>query len=143
MRSVLKRLWEWFLTVLKPEWAGRLEYSVGRKLLSLQTPMNGQEGRRAIAKAIIAGCRIARIVETGPLRGTTTEWLAQFGIPVMTCEIDPRHAAFSASRLRPLANVTIEKCNSVDLLARLSKQNFDRAAPTLFYLDAHWQEYLP
>lgn len=143
MRDVLKWLWASFLRVLKPEWAGRLEYDFGWRFLTLLTPMNGQEGRRAITKAIISACRISRIVETGTLRGTTTEWFAQFGIPVVTCEIDRRHAAFSARRLRPLPNVTIEQCNSVDLLGRLAKQDIDRFAPTLFYLDAHWYEYLP
>jgi hypothetical protein len=143
MRSMLKGVWELLLKFLKPEWAGCLDYSLGKSLLTLREPMNGQEARRGLTRDIIRECGIATIVETGTLRGTTTEWFAQFGLPVFSCEIDRRHAAFSTMRLRRLTNVTVHQCNSIDLLDSLAKQRINRSSPVLFYLDAHGHGYLP
>lgn len=143
MRETLKAIWERSLQYLKPEWAGRLDYWLGWRLITLREPMNGQEGRRRIVREIVGDCGIKKIVETGTQRGTTTEWLAQFGLPVLTCEIDPRYAAFSKERLTSRTNVTVYNGNSVDLLERLAKQGADLSLPTLFYLDAHGKAYLP
>src|SRR5262245_21555664 len=143
MRNSLKAIWERLLPYLKPGWAGWLDYWLGWRLITLREPMNGQEGRRRIVREIIGDCGIKRVVETGALRGTTTEWLAQFGLPVLTCEVDPRYAAFSKERLRARSNVTVHNSSSIDLLERLAKRGADVSLPTLFYLDAYGKGHLP
>ncbi len=143
MRNSLKAIWEQLSQYLKPEWAGQLDYWLGWRLIALREPMNGQEGRRRMVREIVSDCGIKKIVETGALRGTTTEWLAQFGLPALACEVDPRHAAFTEARLRSRTNVTVYHSNSIDLLERLAKQGTDLSLPTLFYLDAHGKGNLP
>ena len=82
-------------------------------------------------------------METGTYVGNTTEYFAKFSLPVITAESDPVHAAFAAERLRPWQNVQLRAYDSVRMLRELAQEPVDRAAPTLFYLDAHWHEYLP
>jgi hypothetical protein len=136
------RLWR------KPQFGvlGRLEYLSGHHRIFNPYgggPMNGQCVRLEIARWILQHCGIARIVETGTYRGTTTAWFAQFALPVVTAEISPRYANFSRARLRRLSNVEVRRRDSVTVLAELARANIDRNAPTLFYLDAHWRDYIP
>lgn len=52
----------------------------------------------------------------------------------------PRFAAFSRKRLEDFPKVRIEINNSVDGLKEITE---DFSKVTLFYLDAHWYDYLP
>jgi hypothetical protein len=106
-------------------------------------PFNRQEARREMVERIIPLCGIVRFVETGTYVGNTTEYFAKFNLPVITAESDPVHAALAAERLRPWQNVQLRTYDSVRALRELAQEPIDRAAPTLFYLDAHWHEYLP
>jgi predicted O-methyltransferase YrrM len=106
-------------------------------------PMNSQSARCALAKQIIKDCRIARIIETGTFYGTTTEFFAAFGLPVVTVELNPAHAAKSRERLKSLKNVRLLEMDSISALRELVHDRDDRSAPTLFYLDAHWEQHLP
>lgn len=92
---------------------------------------------------MIAECKIARIVETGTYIGTTTEFFAQFGVPVITIEVDPDLARRSSVRLGKWKNVEVRVDDSVRVLQELAREPIDRTVPTLFYLDAHWGDHLP
>ncbi len=106
-------------------------------------PMNSQPARLELARQIIARCGIARIVETGTFLGTTTEFFAQYNIPVTTVEIHPEFANRSRERLKKWPNVNLRNTDSTQVMQDLAREPIDRSVPTLFYLDAHWQERLP
>jgi hypothetical protein len=76
-------------------------------------PMNSQSARCALARQIIKDCKIARIIETGTFFGTTTEFFAAFGLPVVTVELNPAHAAQSRERLKTLKNVRLLEMDSI------------------------------
>lgn len=106
-------------------------------------PMNCQAVRLELVRRLFADCRIARVVETGTFLGTTTEFFAQFGLPVVTAEHNPDVAARASERLRKFGNVDLRICDSVLMLQSLVQEPIDRNVPTLFYLDAHWEKHLP
>ena len=135
---------EEFHRILPPRASAWLRYAQGdqRFYYPWGYAMNGQVSRLEATRQILYRCGIRQIVETGTYRGTTTEWLATFGIPVTTIEVDERNYYFSRLRLKNSANVHVELGNSVEVLTRLVNQT-DTSAPTFFYLDAHWHDYLP
>lgn len=110
-------------------------------------PMNGQSARMEIVRQIVERGAIERVVETGTHLGSTTLWLSAFGIPVISCELHPRRFGYARHRLRRQGHIQLHQANSVDLLQHLvSAEGLPenpRARPTLFYLDAHWNDYLP
>src|SRR5687767_9801389 len=84
-----------------PVTVGRLEYVFRPSLrASWGGAMNGQQGRQRMCREMLAALPPSAIVETGTFRGTTTEFLAQFGVPVYSVEAEPRYHAFAAMRLR-------------------------------------------
>jgi hypothetical protein len=141
----VKELLRWLFHKPQFGFLGRIEYLSGHHRLFYPYgggPMNGQTARLEIARSIIQHCGVAQVVETGTYRGTTTRWLAQFGLPVVTAEISPRYAAFSRARLRNEPNVELRLRDSVTVLTEMSR-NVGCAAPMFFYLDAHWRTHLP
>ncbi len=106
-------------------------------------PFNLQEVRREMVERLVPLCGIVRFVETGTYVGNTTQYFAKFNLPVITAESNPVHIEIAAERLRPLQNVQLRAYDSVRALRELAQEPIDHAAPTLFYLDAHWQEHLP
>jgi hypothetical protein len=106
-------------------------------------PMNGQTARLEAVRQILFRCDIKQIVETGTYRGTTTEWLAGFGLPVVTIESYLPSYEFSSRRLRSKSNVEVKLGSSVEVLPTIIEKNLDTSVPTFFYLDAHWEKYLP
>ncbi len=105
--------------------------------------MNGQELRLEAVRQIIVQCRIKRIVETRSHLGDAADWFAQFGLPLVTVEINPRWAEFSRVRLQKYRNVTVHEGHSVEILKSLATDRQVFGLPTLFYVDAHWREHLP
>ena len=104
--------------------------------------MNGQTARLETTRRMIFRCGIRQIVETGTYRGTTTEWLAGFGVPVLTIESNARAYHFAKLRLGSYGNVHVQLGSSVEVLQNHAR-SLDPKVPTLFYLDAHWEDYLP
>jgi predicted O-methyltransferase YrrM len=104
--------------------------------------MNGQTARLEATRQILFGCQIKAIIETGTFRGTTTEWFAQFGVPVNSIEAHAPTYEFAKRRLGHLGNVSVEFGDSVRVLESLMPK-IAKAAPTFVYLDAHWENYLP
>jgi hypothetical protein len=114
-----------------------------RKFYPWGFAMNGQTSRLEATRQIIHGLGIEQIVETGTFRGTTTDWFAQFAVPVETVESHPRYYAFSKMRLRQRANVKIFFDSSVPFLRNRVGRTGQEETTQLFYLDAHWEHYLP
>jgi hypothetical protein len=113
-----------------------------RKFYHWGFAMNGQTSRLETTRQIIFSLGIRKIIETGTFRGTTTEWFGQFGIPVATVEVNERYFVFSKARLKALKNVTVSLNSSVEFLKMLVQTDI-KNEPYLFYLDAHWEKYLP
>jgi hypothetical protein len=80
-----------------------------RKFYPWGFAMNGQTSRLEAVRQIVYAAEITRIIETGTFRGTTTEWFAQFGLPVETVETDERFFSFSRARLSKFSNVEIHR----------------------------------
>jgi Tfp pilus assembly protein PilF/predicted O-methyltransferase YrrM len=106
-------------------------------------PMNGQSIRTETVRQLIHQCGIARIVETGTFLGATTEFFAEFHVPVTTAEVNQQFAMRAKQRLLRWSNVDLRAQDSVSALSHLVNEPIDHSVPTLFYLDAHWQDYLP
>jgi hypothetical protein len=105
--------------------------------------MNGQTSRLEVTRQLLFTLNIERIIETGTYRGTTTEWFAQFGLPVETVELNERFFAFSRARLSRFENVTVIRRSSVPFLKEKLADAKSLSVPTLFYLDSHWNDHLP
>jgi hypothetical protein len=125
---------------------GLVEYRSNnyRKFSPWGFAMNGQTSRLEASRQIIYGLNIERIVETGTYRATTTEWFSQFGLPVETVEVNDRYFAFSRARLARFPNTKIIHNTSVSFLEdRIAANSVPKDAAQLFYLDSHWNNYLP
>jgi hypothetical protein len=104
-------------------------------------PFNGQVARQALFRALIDKARPAAILETGTYLGTTTEFMANFGLPVYSVEGQPRNYGFAKSRLRRHRNISLCLGDSRVFLSDLLG---DYSEDVIFaYLDAHWNSDLP
>jgi hypothetical protein len=85
------------------------------------------------------------MVETGTHLGTTTDFMAQTGLPVYTIEANPRNYGFVCARFWRTRNVTLLCGDSRAGLRKLLDGPLrDMASLTLFfYLDAHLNADLP
>ncbi|GAA4626824.1 hypothetical protein GCM10023196_036650 [Actinoallomurus vinaceus] len=90
---------------------------------------------------IVAVYRPSAIVETGSYLGDTTAYLANAypSLPVITCDVDPSHAGYTAARLRHADNVAVHHADSPTVVAEASREH----APAVYFLDAHWGEQWP
>jgi hypothetical protein len=113
-----------------------------RKFYHWGFAMNGQTSRLETTRQIIFALEIRKIIETGTFRGTTTEWFSQFGLPVETVEVNQRYFVFAKARLRKFKNVNVSLNSSVEFLKTLARNDVKNDT-YLFYLDAHWEKYLP
>jgi hypothetical protein len=132
------------LSLIPPSVKGALRYTRGHHsdFYPFGFAMNGQTARLEAVRQIFYKCGIQSIIETGTFRGTTTEWLAGFGVPVTTVESYRPAFEFSVRRLRRRENVSIRFGTSVEVL-REHLPTVGRDTPTMFYLDAHWEGHLP
>jgi len=81
------------------------------------------------------------IVETGTFLGDTTRWFAEYGVPVVTVELEPVFFRLAKRRLRRAPNVELVSGYSVDALEMLARRA--NVSKPLAYLDAHWGEGQP
>ena len=103
-------------------------------------PMNGQAGRRALLRSVVAGVRFDYVVETGTFRGGSTAFLADIsGCTVYTVESDPVAGAYAGRLFAGRPDVVTAIDDSRHFLGRLAAE-LATAEPALFYLDAHWDE---
>jgi hypothetical protein len=108
-------------------------------------PFNGQTARRALFHDIIIHSRPRAIVETGTYLGTTTDFLADTGLPIYSIETDPRNYGFALARLWRRRNVTLLHGDSRETLYKLINGPLLAltSSSLFFYLDAHWSDDLP
>ena len=103
---------------------------------------NGQAHRHAIFAELLSKCRFDAIIETGACNGETSGYMAEVsGLPVLTCEIDPKWHAEAVERTKGFG-VLVENDDSREMLKTLAASAFLIRRPC-FYLDAHWGEELP
>jgi predicted O-methyltransferase YrrM len=109
-------------------------------------PFNGQQMRQAIFAQMVDLMQPATIFETGTFRGTSTEFMARTAprAHVYSCELLVNFFRFASGRLRPVPNATVVNLDSRSFLKRYVPLFARPDAPSLFYLDAHWdKEDLP
>ena len=135
------------LASLLPEGVkGRVDfYRFPKRRLSWGGPFNGQEKRQAIFNAVISTISPGLILETGTFLGTTTEFMAQLGIPIVTIESSARNYGFARTRLRSFRNVQLRLGDSRLLLRGAIEPHriMLQTRPLFAYLDAHWNADLP
>jgi hypothetical protein len=108
-------------------------------------PFNGQRARLELFQHVLRAVNPSAIVETGTYLGTTTETLAQCGLPVFTIEGHPRNYGYARARLKKARNITVLQGDSrTQLKSLLGGSLRDLTHKVLFfYLDAHWSDDLP
>jgi hypothetical protein len=106
-------------------------------------PLNGQTHRLDIYNQLREKCKFTYIVETGTFRGQTAELFAKSGLPVYTCEVDPRYYTYARLVLRSYKNVQVTLDDSRSFLNKMAIRGRSKGEVVLFYLDAHWSEDLP
>jgi hypothetical protein len=140
-----RRAYEAITRRLPPELAAFLDrYYPGDVNPWWSGPLNGQPRRQELVEALLTRCSFAAIIETGTFRGATTEWLARFGLPVFTVELDPHYYAYARWRLRKYSNVTVLPGDSAAGIRSINEGEGSRiAGPVFAYLDAHGPGHLP
>src|SRR4029077_5924129 len=129
---------------LAHEIAGAIDYRASAALDPLGGPFNGQENRRLLFDDIVKKLGVEAIVETGTHRASTTAYMARAtGLPVYSCEVNPRLFAYSRRRLEALPNAAVTMQDSAVFLRSAELDGRIRNRRVFFYLDAHWYERLP
>lgn len=96
---------------------------------------------KARFEQLIADHKIDKVIETGSYRGCTTRELANMAHTVFSVEVVEENFRAALLECFGFKNVTIVKGSSEKVLPSLIEN-----APTentLFFLDAHWQQYNP
>lgn len=141
MLPVLEKAYRGATKVLPPRVAGQIDLLRPSFAAAWGGPLNGQEHRRAIVRALARAVDFDRVLETGTYRGTSTEFFAAvFGTPVDTVEGNLRNFTFSSRRLGAQPKVTVHLGDSRSFLRSLSATSSEAV---FIYLDAHWEEDLP
>jgi predicted O-methyltransferase YrrM len=137
---VLERAYRGATRALPPAWAGHVDLLRPSFAAAWGGPLNGQERRRDIVRALARSVAFDRVLETGTYRGTSTEFFAAvFGTPVATVEGSLRNFTFATKWLRAHTQITVTLGDSRSFLREQSG-----VEETVFvYLDAHWEEDLP
>ena len=106
---------------------------------------NGQPMRCRLFAELIERAAPSAIVETGTYLGTTTEFMADTGLPIFTIEGDPQNYGYARARLWHRKNVRIFRGDSRAVLGTLFDARLRPLADRtlFFYLDAHWNDDLP
>ena len=113
------------------------------RIAQLATPsFNGDSLMAEVVESLIQ-CGVSSFVETGTYLGHTCKHIASSHpqLPVTTIENNPDFFYASQKILRQYANVHAIKGNSAIEIGRLVKNK--HSGLTLFFLDAHWYNYLP
>lgn len=141
----MRKAYDRLLAMLPGRMRGSIDYYLGHHSLFYPGggPMNGQTARLEVVRTLIGALRPALLVESGTFRGTTTEWLAQFGTQVVSIETDPRFHEFSQHRLGARENVRLMLGKPVDALRQLLAECAFAQGTVLFCLDGRSAAHLP
>lgn len=123
----------------------RLRGRVGAALSPRESMgFNDQERRTEMMLELVASFEPEVIIETGTYQGDTTEWFADnSNAQIVTVESSEWFFSYAQYRLSQIPQIELIFGNSVSALQELSAKSDLVARKTLFYLDAHWNEYLP
>jgi hypothetical protein len=111
--------------------------------LAIHRAFNGQNLRQKLFLDLVAAIRFDAVVETGTYIGETTGYMAKVsGLPIYSCESEPRFHAVSKMRLADVPGVYLRLGDSRSFLKDLAKGELAHRK-VLFYLDAHWGDDLP
>jgi hypothetical protein len=106
--------------------------------------MNGQRGRQDIVRTLIGLRPPSAVLETGTNLGTSTEYFAYLtGADVWTCESQALYFRAARRKFRDIRSIHVWHGNSVDFLEQAAHDGSIPKKDVLFYLDAHWESYLP
>lgn len=143
--SMQHKIYDSVVNALPDTLGGAIDYYVGHHSMFYPWggPMNGQTARLEAVREVVFEVRPNLIVETGAYRGTTTQWLAELGPRVLSVELKKRYHEFTRRRLESKTNVTLSLGSSVGFLKRIAADPESRAGVVVFYIDSHWEEYLP
>ena len=124
---------------------GALDYPFNRDFyVDAAEGFNGQKKRQELFCAIVDRLPPAAIVETGTFRGCTTEFMSRIAAcPIHTVEQHPRYYGYSRARLWKRGNVHGYWMDTLAFLRTKAGELLDPMARTFFYLDAHWESFLP
>jgi hypothetical protein len=138
MKSFLKK-------VIHNKILGQIDYyRIKFFSLPLGEPFNGQTYRQQIFLEIIRKLNPLSIIETGTFRGTSTIYMhLSSNLPIHTIEVDRRYYTYSKKRFKDYPQIKIYYSNSVEALNNLINNKELVGARLFFYLDAHWDWYLP
>lgn len=130
------------LELIPERMRGSIDYHLGHHTVFYPQggPMNGQTARLEIVRTLIIALRPVLFVEIGTFRGSTTEWLAQFGPRVVSLETSPRLHRFSELRLGARKNVRLMPGKSIDALRQLAGEGAFEGT-VLFYLNGREQSH--
>jgi len=126
---------------LPPRLRGRLGAS-----LSARESMgfNDQVMRTHMMSELVKALQPELVVETGTYQGATTEWFADnTEAQIITVESSEWFFSYAQYRLSEIPQVKVLFRDSVTALREMSDDPALTKARTLFYLDAHWNDYLP
>lgn len=106
-------------------------------------PFNNQARRQQIFRDLHHALSFDRIIETGTLRGTTTDFFSrETRARVYSVEIVPVHHYYARYRLLLSWRVHLQCGDSLSYLRQLSGRR-QLAGATFFYLDAHTGDAIP
>ena len=97
----------------------------------------------ALINDIMEAVKPDRFVETGTHMGWTLMYMARRypSLPIYSVEIDDQYHAASLHNCKPYRNMNLYHMSSPDFLT-LNFNLFNHGL-SLFWLDAHWQDYVP
>lgn len=105
---------------------------------------NDQIKRTAMMLEMVQAIRPQLVIETGTYQGATTEWFADHtDARVISVESSEWFFSYAQYRLSRLPRVQVLLSDSVTALRELALDVSLTKTRTLFYLDAHWNDYLP
>ncbi len=123
---------------------GLAEYFARSTLNRLGVPLNGQAARQLLLGYLIENIRPYYLVETGTHLGATTEWLSRRSrAVVLAIEFNEKYYTITKMRLRKAQNTTILRGSSARILPDILQKYGGKNREWLFYLDAHWYDFLP
>jgi hypothetical protein len=105
---------------------------------------NGQFSKHRIFRDLCSSFSFEAFVETGANIGITTRFLASFGKPVYSVEINEDRYLRALELLRNEPQVQLSQGDSRDFLGDLTSSGIlAENCLAFFYLDAHWDGRLP
>lgn len=126
---------------LPPRLRGRLGASLSPRE---SVGFNDQVKRAEMMLELVQALKPELVIETGTYQGATTEWFADHtNARIVTAESSEWFFSYAQYRLSQIPQIEVRFSDSVQALAELASDARSTQVRTLFYLDAHWNDYLP